>query len=260
MTFRHTALGLALAALAGAPAALAQNSGETPEIDPCTAGFVQFDTNGDGLVTEQEVAEASAQAFELYDADDSGELTPGEYIECGNARAGQSAIPADRTEANLSDYDTSGDDMLDEMEFMRAAAEAGARAATDSMEADEAARTLRLFLFVPADRPEMDVTMMSPEEIAARAAMTFEALDSDDDAKLGPAEWAETEALKNDIADVLNMQFDSADTDSSGTLSPEEYASFHQWQRRQAEARAEEAGADTEAGAPVVYFRYPEPM
>ena len=260
MTFRQTALGLALAAVAGAPAALAQNGGEMPESDACETGYVHFDANADGMVTEQEVAEASAQAFEQYDADGSGELTPEEYIECGNASAGQRAMQADRSEANLSDYDTSGDDMLGRTEFMRAAAEAGARAATDSMEADEAAQTLRLLLFVPADRPEMDVTQMSPDEIAARAAMTFDALDSNDDAELGPAEWAKQEAMKNDVANVLNMEFSRADTDRSGTLSPEEFASFNQWKRQQAEARAEEEGADTEVGAPVVYYRYPDTM
>jgi len=78
MTFRHTALGFALAALAGAPAAHAEIAYQ-PKIDPCGYGYVDADLDADGTVTEQEVTEASREAFAQYDADASGDITPEEF-------------------------------------------------------------------------------------------------------------------------------------------------------------------------------------
>ncbi|RDC73329.1 hypothetical protein DLJ49_07090 [Rhodovulum sp. 12E13] len=254
-TLRTAATGLALAALASAPAPAQDQSGAT---DPCESGFVDVDLNDDGTVTEDEVQRAAQAAFAAYDADASGDVSPAEYAACRNALAGEPSRATDRSETNFPQADADGDGWIDRVEFLFGAA--GARSAADSMSRGAALNELEMFVYVPAADTDTDVLGMGPQEVAARAAMTFDALDADADDRLSAEEWADAEALKNDLSEVLNMEFEQADADSSGTLDADEFASFHQWKRQQAEARAREAGADTSAGAPVVYYRYDEPM
>jgi Ca2+-binding EF-hand superfamily protein len=254
-TLRTAATGLALSAVASA-AALAQD--EADATDPCEDGFLRVDLNEDGTVTEDEVQRAAEAAFAAYDADDSGEISAAEYAACRNALAGEPSRAADRTAASFLQTDADADGWIDRLEFLSAAAEA--RSAADSMARGAALNEMEMFVYVPAADTGTDVLGMGPEEVAARAAMTFDALDADADDRLSAEEWAEAETLKNDLSEVLNMEFEQADADASGTLDADEFASFHQWKREQAEARAREAGADTSAGAPVVHYRYDEAM
>lgn len=253
---------LATALLSGAslialPASAQDDSG--PAADLCETGFYEADLNDDGIVTQDELQKAARAAFDVIDADDSGEVTAEEYEACINQSAGMRAMPSDRSEENFAEYDTDGDGELGQEEFMNAAVDASESAGDLPAEGMPSVE-MRRFVFIPESMSETDASDMSAEETAARASILFIVLDRNADKVIGPAEWARQESLKNDIADVLNMEFSAADRDQSGTLSPQEFMAREEEKRAAAEERAREHGAESDAGAPVVYYRYPGVM
>jgi Ca2+-binding EF-hand superfamily protein len=230
--------------------------GYEPKIDPCNAGFYEADMNADDTITQEELEQAARASFEMIDADKSGEVTAEEYEECGNRTAGTRAMPSDRSEENFAEYDTDESGGIDQQEFMTAASETAGDLPAEGMPSVE----MRRFVFIPASMREEDASGMSTEETAARTAIMFDALDQNADDVIGPAEWAQQDAIKNDVADVLNMEFSAADTDRSGTLSADEYVASEEAKRAEAAEMAREAGEGSDAGAPVVYYRYPGVM
>ena len=239
------------ASLTALPAAAQQT--EQRAIDPCAAGFYEADMNADNMVTQQELDEAARAAFEAIDADQSGEVTQAELEACAKRAAGTRAMPSDRSEGNFAEYDIDGDGEIDREEFMTAATGAADEIPAEGMPSVE----MRRFVFLPASMTEEDASGMSTEAVAARAAIMFVVLDEDDDAVIGPAEWAQQEAIWTDVADMLNMDVDAADTDGSGGLSVEEFVAREEDRRAAAEDMAREASDGGDAGAPVVYYRYP---
>jgi Ca2+-binding EF-hand superfamily protein len=230
--------------------------GYEPKIDPCNAGFYEADMNADDTITQEELEQAARASFEMIDADQSGEVTAEEYEECGNRTAGTRAMPSDRSEDNFAEYDTNEDGGIDQQEFMTAASEIAGDLPAEGMPSVE----MRRFVFLPESMRQEDASGMDAEEVAARAAIMFVVLDADSDRAIGPAEWAKQEAVKTDVADMLSMGFSEADTDQSGTLSVEEYLASQEERRAAAEEMAREAGEGSDAGAPVVYYRYPGVM
>lgn len=119
---------------------------------------------------------------------------------------------------------------------------------------------LRRFVFVPADRPDMRVPEMSREEISARALMNFHALDRNRDQRLSPEEWNQSEALKRDMAEVLNMRFTQDDADQSGSLSREEFIDATTERVMDVEDEQSQSDDSLDVGGPTVYYHYPHVM
>jgi Ca2+-binding EF-hand superfamily protein len=118
---------------------------------------------------------------------------------------------------------------------------------------------LRRIIFVPAGdaRGPGD---MSHDEIAKRSAQKFLLLDTDGNKVIAPEDSAEAKAANAIVNQTINQQFNRADADRSGDISREEYAADAQARWEEARSRAESQNAQSDAGAPVVYFHYPHPM
>ena len=83
-------------------------------------GPAQFDADGDGIITLEEVMAVRGDRFAVFDADGDGVLSQAEM------EAGRTAMMGERVSARIADLDGDGDGALTEDEFL---AEAGRRAA-----------------------------------------------------------------------------------------------------------------------------------
>ncbi|WP_375174404.1 hypothetical protein [Pseudooceanicola sp.] len=304
----HTAITLATLALATPAMAATESSSSasnsntaTPQVTAgadsiCKNGFVNSDSNGDGIISQDEVTAVRDQTFNALDADGNGELSRAEYVDCMNQSA-RSAVGGDTPKsggenAEIPDFaglDTNGNGAVDTQEYMGATHDARQQAAAGDN--PDAILLLRRYVFVPAGFEDNDITSMSDEETASRSARQFRMFDDDQSGDISEEEWSNASSMKNDISEVLNMEYDGLDADASGTISSQEFsdAGTEGWSSayekfrnaaRQSGTNADASGSSEEdtrtsqaetgtAGnrgsggeqtPPVVYFRYFAPL
>ncbi len=252
-TFTFSAILAASCALT-ATTALAANSGA------CSDNYSMTDVDGNGYVSKIEMnAYAEKQASDM-DTDKSGTISRDEYVNCSKAMMDKPAQPMDRTEDDMAQIDANGDGKITQDEFMKAGAGTHEAAKTgDQAAVDRAERTILLI----NGAPQVQVPAMGLEEFAARSGMLFIRLDANRDNSLTREEFMNKAPEPVDMSEVLNREFDDMDTDKSGDLTTTELIQANADKADYAmKAYEKDTGekADPEAGAPVVYYTYPEPM
>jgi len=288
MTLRYLTTTIIAGVALGAAPALAQSGNQ--QADYCEQGFSLADTNQDDYVSAEESAAAVDWEFQGLDANGDGMISQSEWRDCRrawmSAEAAEEGTSSTMPEVpNFSLVDEDGDGTLTQQEFMNAASSAydeamtgmtgtqstsaeGSAAtgetdmsASDAGEMAEPMLILRRMIVLPTVQDGDRMGQMGREEMANRAAMQFIILDTNRDRSIDAEEWDPQEStMQNDISEVLNMQFEEADTDASGDISREEYQASGERRMQEAERMAEEAGESSDAGAPVVYYRYPDTM
>ncbi len=225
----------------------------------CDDGWSMTDVDDNGYVSKIEMnAYAEAQASQM-DADKSGTISKDEYVNCSMRAREQQAMSGTRDEATMTKLDADGDGTVTQAEFMKAGI--GAHEAVKS--GDSTATDMGLnMIYVLEAQPIPDMTAISLDEFAARAALLFAALDSDRNEGLSKEEFMAKVPPMTDISEVLNRDFDTADTDKSGDLTTTELIAANAARADRAMKKSEEDSgtvANPEKGAPVVYFRFDQP-
>lgn len=227
----------------------------------CVDGFVQTDTNDDGLVSPQEVSDAAAVEFSALDTDESGRVTLEEFSAC--RLQPYSAITDGVEMRNIETFDEADlddDGMISQQEYLVVTRQIVEELPAANTDFDPA--FARPFIYLPKAEEDR-LSQMSADETAARSYIAFFLLDSEDPRGLSGDEWKRGMALRNDISEVLNMQFEAADADASGDITIEEYIAANRERAEAAGKRAAEQGlidADAYANPPVVFYRYEQPM
>lgn len=253
MTRTKTATAFGALVIACATPALAADDKPT-----CEGGYSVTDVDGNGIVTKIEMNAYAEKDLAAMDADGSGTVSKEEYVNCRNVMAGEATKPMERTEADMMALDANEDGLVDAHEYMSGATTT--RAAAMEGDTDAEARAGRLILVLEEEQMP-NLADMSEDEYAARAAMLFTTLDTDQTADISREEFLEMAPPVMDISEVLNREFDAADTDGNNELTTTELLKQN---ANKASAAANLAGdSDTGAndvGQPVVYYRYPSTM
>ncbi|MEY8843033.1 EF-hand domain-containing protein, partial [Cribrihabitans sp. XS_ASV171] len=151
--------------LMAAPALAATNTdGMIDSI--CKQGYGEIDMDGDGKLTQEEVANTTDAMFPKMDRDQSGAISQEEFSACLNASAGQEAQESDRKADNMAEYDTDDDGTLTREEFMNAGTDAAARAQSGDESADE---DLSRLMFIPVTEVTPDYSTWRPDDFAVRS-------------------------------------------------------------------------------------------
>ncbi len=259
---RKTALAAAVSGLAFAAHAQ-DTTNPTASAAPdapayCDTPWHSIDGNDDGFVSKSEATGMMETRFGELDADGNGEITKTEYVDCMTRTGGQTAAEADRNEQNFAEADANADGELDREEFRQAAKEAWDRnsgnistqmkdddstttAASetgndDAMSGDQeqagasttgaendALLVLRRYVWLTPDEDETTLSGMSEDEAAARSAVTFNALDKNNDDIVDTAEWSERTPQSGMNEDWASANFDKLDGDASGAITRDEY-------------------------------------
>lgn len=243
---------------AGQDAQVTQDAGQY-----CTEGFIQADSDNDGIITQDEVSQASDVEFSALDSDGDGVVTLSEFTEC--RMQSMQDMAADTTERGIQSFsgaDTDGDGMISQQEYIAATSEASENLPSggDGSEAD--AQAARSFIFLPSAQEDR-MTTMGRDEFAARSYILFFSLDTEEPEGISQEEWERGAATRNDMEEILNTQYQALDTDQSGDITAEEYGAASQSRAESATQRAQEQGATDSTdsvGPPVVYYRYEHPM
>jgi Ca2+-binding EF-hand superfamily protein len=190
-----------------AGAAFAQESGDTF----CTDDYMPIYGGAAGM--------ANASPFAEIDTDGDGMVSQAEYIACRNAAAGTESVETDRSAENLAAADTDVDQKLTREEFLAAAAQVHGAIAASSDPGPDHVTVLRRYIFIPVNAPEVDMTSMTTEQVAAAFERQFDALDADGDDAVSREEWQETVATIRDRTEEITESFAGLDADGSGNLS-----------------------------------------
>ncbi|WP_185020776.1 EF-hand domain-containing protein [Histidinibacterium lentulum] len=260
---RRTTLSVFALAAAGLSApALAQETGTDAageiRASYCNTGFMALDTDGDGMLTEEEIEAGSRAIFEEIDADTDGAISREEFTACeergleaaqeafsrtyGDMEAGSLDEAWATAAGNNPDIETQG---MSREDFLGAAADAFEMRPTMTLEAEGAEPVAFGQPFVYLGEGE-SLDEMSTEEFAARSAYTFELTDADGDDYLSREEFIERgERLTPDI-EAINDRFDRMDTNADDSLSQEEFTGMDRLRT--------DSGADMAEGVPVIYY------
>jgi Ca2+-binding EF-hand superfamily protein len=259
-------------AMGTAGTALGQSQG-----DYCRQGFLNADTNADDMISADEATTAGDAIFAAMDLNSDGMVSQTEYSDCRGAWMANVSPPEAGSMDDLAALDGDGDGAMTLDDYSGASMEAwegatqpsdaqNTAADTGSAEASGAAQgegapvvLFRRFILMPSDS-DSSPGDMTREEAANRAAQRFMMLDRNRDDRIDAEEWAQQETLNDDLADIINMQFGETDADGSGGLTQEEMRAAAQRRGEDAMSRAEQAGAGSDLGAPVVYFVFPHPL
>lgn len=245
----------------------------------CNEGYKPADTDGDNVISEEELTMVRDAEFDDMDADDDGIVSREEYSNCMDAWAANSVTEA-ADEQDLAEFDADGDGQISIDEFMAGIDETAAMQpeegstqqtaasgdATENAEggnASEPVTILRRVVIVPRTYDDSRLRSMSRDELAARSAQRFVTTDADGDRQISQEEWlnaAQDNMVK--IKTVLDREFETFDTDGSGDVSRLEYYTHGLERWKQAQLTAEDKGTmqPEGPGAPIVYFRYPSTM
>lgn len=288
MTFRKLSTNFLATLAVGTGAALAQSG----PASYCDEGYTIADTNDDGVVSQEELTTATEKEFGDFDRDGDGAISREEYTECRGAWSVDAATDTQGSGEFMKQFDTDADGRVEQAEYAEtvetdyyarwadirgtqprdtvlqqeetATDASGAGEGATSAEDEKMMTVLRRIVFVPAGATP-DFGEMGREEMAARAALRFILLDTNRDRAITEEDWENASTMKNDMSEVLNTEFDAVDADRSGGISREEYSASRQarWDqaRQDAQASAESGdGSESDVGAPVVYYHYPQPM
>jgi Ca2+-binding EF-hand superfamily protein len=213
-----TALAALLGAFAFAGPAQAQDGGSV-----CDTPWLQVDADNDGFVSQAEADGAVKNHFAMIDEDGDGNVTEVEYIDCLASADEVTAVEADRTEEDFAEADASGDGNIDRNEFSTAAEQAY----EDSRQAaaDDGYLVLRRYVWLVPEEASDDSVMqdMSMDEAASRSAMTFSALDTNDDGMVDTTEWINSQPTSDRGEEWAKARFNMFDGDRNGDVSMEEY-------------------------------------
>lgn len=228
----HTS-AIALAAAAGF--ALAAHAQETQGNDPgapsfCDKQWHMVDGSGDGFVSRGEASSAIDAEFDQIDADDNGEITKTEYVDCKTRTGEQQAATADRNEESFSEADADQNDALTREEFRESARQAFEESQSAAGTGDDAFLVLRRYVWLTPEEGQdaAAVQDMSEEEVAARSVRTFNALDTNDDDIIDTREWAKQSPVSGPSEEQASLDFDKIDADATNSISKEEYQQARQ--------------------------------
>lgn len=246
----------------------------------CSEGYTAADRDQDDIVTESEAMAARESEFSAMDANQDESISRDEYSACMEGWAASSTVdPA--TDDDFANLDADDDGMVTAQEYMDVVEEtamsstdegtvqatssdaSGSGTATGNSTADDEGRILllRRLVLVPSGYEHDRIGSMNDEELATRASQRFETTDADGNNRLSTEEWKNAaDAHMRNVAQLMDRSFDRMDADKSGDISRQEYRDdgIARWEASR--DRAGEDGEDTNAGAPVVYYRYPSTM
>lgn len=226
---RTTAIAVAMGAMS--IGALAQGSDASAKDEQaavgglsCDAFFVYVDTDNDRMVSRQEATRAIEQDFEAIDTNDDGEISQAEYVDC-KARIGEGIAQADRTADTMAEADSDQNQSIDRDEYMRAAQQAYEGSGDASGSEDPSIITLSRYLwFTPEELQAGNFRDMSADEAGTRAAMSFAALDANQDGIVDTREWEQKVPGGDKAGGWATARFQRIDQDSTGSISKEEFA------------------------------------
>ena len=237
----------------------------------CDMPWVQVDENSDGFVSQEEATGAVDSQFGAIDADGNGEITKTEYVDCKTRTGGQAAAESSRDEQNFAEADANKDSGIDRNEFRDQARQAydDSQSAADD---EQALVVLRRFIWLTPEeaRDASALNDMSADEVAGRSAMTFAALDQNDDDIIDTMEWSERSPPSRMTEEWASAQFDELDSDATGSISQDEYKSARSKMLDETttgstdqsgasestgDQKASESGSDAE-GVPVFVYRF----
>lgn len=229
--FRTTAIAFALGGIAlGAHAqqgekghmSAGNQTGSGMQASYCEEPWAQVDGNSDGFVSREEAGSAMENRFGEIDADGNGEITKTEWVDCLSSMRGRTAAEADRNEQNFADADSDQDGRLGRDEFREGAQQAFEGTRSDGAD-ENAFVVLRRYVFLTPEEDQSTLENMSADEAAGRSAMTFSALDQNDDDIVDTKEWSERTPRVAQDEEWANARFDEMDSDATGSISREEY-------------------------------------
>ena len=273
LLFRTTAILLATGGFA--LTAQAQDSSE-PQLTAgspsyCDMPWVQVDGNSDGFVSQEEATGAIDTQFGAIDADGNGEITKTEYVDCKTRTGGQAAAESSRDEQNFAEADANKDSGIDRNEFRDQARQAydDSQSAADD---EQALVVLRRFVWLTPEEAQDGSALkdMSADEVAGRSAMTFAALDQNDDDIIDTMEWSERSPPSRMTEEWASAQFDELDDNATGSISQDEYRSARSKMLDRTttastdqssgsastdDQQASQSGSDAE-GVPVFVYRF----
>lgn len=206
-------------------ASQSQTASSGGDANYCDRQWTAVDGNEDGFVTEEEVAGAIEERFNMIDADGNGEITKTEYVDCKASTKVQAAT-AGRDEETFQQADANSDDSLSRQEFGDAAASAYEEvlATNDTFTATPLIR--RYIFLTPVESEDASTTAgMSADEAAARSLQSFTALDTNDDDMISMSEWNEQQPTSGMSEEAAGVEFSELNADSNDTISREEYRS-----------------------------------
>ncbi|GGA95241.1 hypothetical protein [Allosediminivita pacifica] len=273
---RTTALATGILALTATPLFAQENEGslgaDQMQADLCEMGYARYDSNGDGQLSPSELSEGSTVAFGQLDADSNNAISRSEYVDCVNKMAGTQSAGADRNADNMGTIDANGDGALSQQEFMQATS-----ASYEAMKQGDAEANgdFRRLVFVPVSAGPEVYDSMTMEDAAARSAILFMALDTDQSDSVSASEWEESTPEARNRSEAAGAEFDAADTDGSGDLSAAEYERMSLENAKSAMEDVQRDAGDNEQSAsnqnsqeggnvspdvPVVYYTYDSMM
>ena len=237
----------------------------------CDMPWVQVDGNSDGFVSQEEATGAIDTQFGAIDADGNGEITKTEYVDCKTRTGGQAAAESSRDEQNFAEADANKDSGIDRNEFRDQARQAydESQSAADD---EQALLVLRRFVWLTPEEAQDESALkdMSADEAAGRSAMTFAALDQNDDDIIDTREWSQRSPSSRMTEEWASADFDKLDADATGSISQEEYRSARSKRLDQTttasteqsgdpasadDQSASQSGSDAE-GIPVFVYRF----
>lgn len=166
----------------------------------CRQAWINIDTNGDGLVAGREARATLDAEFAIFDRDNNGTITRGEWTNCAGDTMYAGAPPPAReglpkvasfteVEAEFEAGDADRDGKLSRDEAIEVARAIFAKAAPGTNEVDMARAYGRRFLVIDVN----DDGAISGEEWAGRGRATldgrFARYDANKDGSISLAEW-----------------------------------------------------------------------
>lgn len=219
-------------ALVAAAPALGQSDATTGSQDMaggmtiCDHAFYPGDTNTDGTLTEEELAEKRDAEFEQLDANADGTITREEFKNCVG-EGEQAALDAAQENLESGDYA-----LADWADFADANTTLSIE---DYMEAAETAWDEADEAMITAYTAGQNTADMTEERFAATAVQQFHALDANGDGIVTEEEYESRDRAARFDEAALERRFEAHDANDDGEISPQEYRGAGLWSTDTAE-------------------------